>query len=437
MTKTPLLDALKRHRILCVLRSLAGFAGARMRETHLQEVASSMTLTTLLSLVPLIAVSLAVFAAFPSFAETRRSLEVALLNSFLPMQYSEEILRYIRLFSEHASGLGAFGIAGLSVTALMMIDKFFVTVSRIFRVRRMRPWTQRAMLYWALLTLGPACIALSMTLTTQALRLAAGVADGGLPGWAIALFQVLLQTVAYGALFKLVPNCRVAIPHALIGGFVVALAGQVVKIGFEYYVTAGTLSSIYGAFVAVPVLLLWLYVSWLLVFAGAAVTATIPQITSGRFADAYMLGNDFLTGVALLRELAAAREAGRPVVSEDELARAADTYPQAAESILSRLSEYEYCAPVMESARRRVAGWALLCDPREKSLRDAVSALLIDPRNGLVQPARESPERPAGPLARWYGDFTGESAFLDRPLSELIGLDPNEASDKVPDKSSD
>ena len=113
MTKTPLLDALKRHRILCVLRSLAGFAGARMRETHLQEVASSMTLTTLLSLVPLIAVSLAVFAAFPSFAETRRSLEDALLNSFLPMQYSEEILRYIRLFSEHASGLGAFGIAGL------------------------------------------------------------------------------------------------------------------------------------------------------------------------------------------------------------------------------------------------------------------------------------------------------------------------------------
>ena len=164
---TPLLTALRRRQLLNTLRNLAGFAVARMREAQLQEVASSMTLTTLLSLVPLLAVSLAAFAAFPSFSETRAALEEAVM-SVLPLSYSEVIMKYLKVFSDHASGLGAFGLAGLALTALLMIDKFFVTVNRIFRVRRMRSWAQRAMIYWALLTLGPIAIALSITLSTQA-----------------------------------------------------------------------------------------------------------------------------------------------------------------------------------------------------------------------------------------------------------------------------
>ena len=185
-------------------------------------------------------------------------------------------MKYLKLFSDHASGLGAFGLAGLSLTALLMIDKFFVTVNRIFKVRRMRPWTQRAMIYWALLTLGPVGIALSITLTTQAIRIAAGSTEVSLPGWVFVFFQIFLQTFAYAVLFKLVPNCKVPFAHALIGGLFVAITGQIVKEGFEIYITAGTLSSIYGAFVAFPVFLLWLYIAWILVFAGAAVTAAIP-----------------------------------------------------------------------------------------------------------------------------------------------------------------
>lgn len=418
MQKSTFIEVIRRHRLFDTLRSLMSFAVARMREAQLQEVASSMTLTTLLSLVPLLAVSLAVFAAFPSFADTRKALEDAIFNSFLPLQYSEVIMKYLKLFSDHASGLGAFGLAGLSLTALLMIDKFFVTVNRIFNVRRMRPWTQRAMIYWALLTLGPVCIALSITFTTQAIRIAAGSTEVSMPGWVFIIFQLFLQTFGYSVLFKLVPNCKVPFAHALIGGFFVAITGQIVKEGFEIYITAGTLSSIYGAFVAFPVFLLWLYIAWLLVFAGAAVTAAIPQLTSGRFADSYMLGNDFLTGVALLKELTRAKEAGRPIVSEDELARAVDSYPQAIERILIRLSECDYCAPIIENERRRLTAWALLCDPKEKTLRDAVFALLVDPRNGLLQPEREDGRKPAGPLADWFRTFEDDS-FIDETLSEL------------------
>ena len=170
---------LRRRRLWETVRALAGFATARMREANLVEVASSMTLTTLLSLVPLMAVSLAVFAAFPSFADARAALEDAVLTSFLPTEQSETIVRYIKEFSSHASGLGVFGLAGLSLTALLMIDKLFVTMNRIFKVRRMRPWSQRALIYWALLTIGPAALALSLSMTGKLTAMALeGVGSG-------------------------------------------------------------------------------------------------------------------------------------------------------------------------------------------------------------------------------------------------------------------
>lgn len=417
-----LADVMRRHHLIDICRTLVRFAVARMKDAQLQEVASSMTLTTLLSLVPLLAVSLAVFAAFPSFESTRQALEDAIFNSFLPPQYSETILEYLRSFTSHASGLGAFGIAGLSLTGLLLIDKFFVTVNRIFKVREFRPWSQRAMIYWAMLTLGPLVIALSISISTQAMRMAAGVVEaeaGAIPMWVLTLIQLAVQAVGYGVLFKYVPNCRVPFSHALTGGLAVALIGLVVRECFEIYVTKGTLSSIYGAFVAFPVFLLWLYVTWFLVFSGAAITATIPLLTSGRFADSYRLGNEFLTGVALLRVLVAARASGNPTVPADVLANEVDAYPQLVERILTQLSSAGYCGEIRPSARRKESSWALLCDPKEKTLRDAFETLLVDPENTLVIPRRIGQRREEGVLFDWYRTLMNDST-VNAPLTSLL-----------------
>ena len=118
-TKKSLSGQMKRLTSSTALREVIGFVSARMRETHVPEVASSMTLTTLLSIVPLLAVSLAVFSAFPSFADTRQALENMLFESFLPAQYSEVIVGYLRNFSTHASGLGLFGLIGLAITSFL------------------------------------------------------------------------------------------------------------------------------------------------------------------------------------------------------------------------------------------------------------------------------------------------------------------------------
>ena len=95
-------------------REVAVFAYRRGREVRLQQVASSLTFTTLLSIVPLFAVGLAIFSAFPLFADFREALQ-SLVSRTLPPQISSTVLRYVGEFAEQAARLTAFGsgLAGL------------------------------------------------------------------------------------------------------------------------------------------------------------------------------------------------------------------------------------------------------------------------------------------------------------------------------------
>lgn len=385
------------------ITTLIRFALDRSKDTRILEAASSMTLTTLLSLVPLIAVMLAGFAAFPSFASKRADLEEMIIESFLPPQYSEQLLGYIHEFSSHASGLGLFGVIGLALTALLLIDKFFVTMNRIFKAERMRSAGQRAVLYWAILTLAPLGIAASLTLSGEALALTSdsAVDQNQLLAYVINAAQIMIQTLGYAALYKLVPNCQVKFSDAVIGGASAALLGQIVRYGFGLYVTNSTLGPIYGAFVAVPIFLLWLYATWILVLLGAAVSATIPLLTSGRYADSYRHGNDFVTGIAILAALTKRREAGVPIASTQQICDWVDSYPQAAISILKKLETAGYAARI--ETKDEEPSWALLADPEKTNLEDSLKVLLIDPKNKLV--ADE------GPLADWFKGASASEAF--------------------------
>ena len=407
-------------------QTLMRFVADRAAEIELAEVASSMALTTLLAIVPVLALSIAVFAAFPSFADARQTLEEFIWSSFLPEQYSTQLVTYLRDLAGHAAGLTTFGIAGLALTALLMIDKLFVTVNRIFKVRRMRPWPQRAIIYWALITIGPIALTLSLTMTGRLAAMALEGVNSGASGFLYNLGQIVLQGVSFALIYKFVPNCRVQTSHAMAGGFLVVLFGQFVKQGFEYYVTAGTLTSIYGAFVAIPVLILWIYVAWFLFFAGAAVTATIPKLTAGRFMDSFRTGNDFLTGLVMLRELVLMRLAGEvPMLSTEELCDAADVYPEAAERILATLAAAGYVTLATDERRLRVQCWVLVADTQKVGLRRAFEAFAIDGRNTLVLPRSKNTAKSgeaAGSLAGWWESMRAADA-LNTPMAQLWEAD--------------
>ena len=400
------------------LRQVARFARERLSEINIQEVASSMALATLLAIVPVLALSLAVFAAFPGFSDTRAALENLIITGFLPEQYSGVLIQYLRDFASHAAGLTTFGLAGLAVTALLMIDKLFVTVNRLFKVRAPRPLMQRVLIYWALMTVGPAAVALSLTITGQATARALSGVDSGTSAALLSFGQFLLQVLGFSALYKYIPNCRVPWRNALAGGFAAAAAGFVVKVGFEYYVTAGTLTNIYGAFVALPVLVLWIYVAWFLFFAGAAVTATIPKLTAGRYMDSYRAGNDFLTALVILRALTEKHRASeQPVLTLTNLCRAADACPESASAALEGLVHAGYAAPVAMAGEKEEA-WVLTVDPERATLLPIFREFCIDPRSSLVA-AQVRNGASSGVLNPWWLRCR-ENGALTKSLTESL-----------------
>lgn len=430
-------EKLRKKGLISSFRTLLRFAADRARENDLTEVTSTMALATLTAIVPVLALSLAAFSAFPGFAGARQALEDLIVMSLLPEQYSEQLLGYISQFMSHAAGLTTFGLLGLAVTAFLLIDKLFVTLNRIFKVTAPRPWFQRVLIYWALMTVGPLAVAVSLTMTGHYVAMALEGIDPGVSKTLYNVGQVFLQAFGFAVIYKFVPACRVHFSHALVGGSVVSVCGLVVKQLFGMWVTAGTLTNIYGAFVAIPVFVLWVYVAWYLFFAGAAIAATIPKLTAGRFLDYYRPGNEFLTALAMLRELVHLRlRQKRPILDVEELCDAADTYPEAAERILSRLAEAGYVAPVTTEAGGRTQEWVLVADSQKTTLLRAFEFFAVSGGNSLVSSKMQrlaGKDGAVGILADWWKQFSTNEA-LNRPMAQLFAL-PGEEEESVSDGS--
>ena len=399
----------KRRRPVILLKELWLFFKDRIGAIRLFQVASGLTLTSVMSLVPLMAVLLAGFVIFPEFEHQRQTFEHWVLGSVLPDVYQSQIIQYLHQFSMHASGLTIFGLIGLGVTALLMINTVDVTVNSLFNVRKMRPSWQRFLVYATLLTFGPLLIAASISLTQM--LTANQLIPARLPNSLLLLIQLTLQSLVYALLYRVVPNCFVAWRHALIGGTVVSFLGLAIKWGFSLYLASGPLRSIYGAFAAIPVALLWIYLAWILFLAGAAIAATLPMLMSGRFADTHRQGNDFFTGIVILSVLMRSIESGQRNMTLKQICKSVDTYPECAIGILESLSDIGYVAR-FGSEYGENQYWGLVVNPKESTLGPVIGALLIDPKNTLI--AREN-----APLYDWYNVML-DNQWNRRPMSETL-----------------
>ena len=394
-------------------RELLKFLVDRLFEIRLSDTASTMTLATLLGIVPLLAISLAVFAAFPAFSGEREALETLILTSFIPEQYSEIIVKHLREFSQHAAGLTTFGAVGLLITGVLLINKLFVTINRIFRIRRPRPLMERVLIYWALITLGPISIATSLSFTGHIAALTFEGVDPGISRFFYSVGLIILQSFAYAAVYAFVPNCLVRFRHAFIGGFIVSLASLVVKRGFAHYVAAGTITSLYGAFAAVPVFVLWIYVAWYLFFAGAAVTAVIPQLIGGRCTDHFKPGNAFYTALAFLEAFLKREAKGKtPVLTTIELAEETDTTPQDARAVLEVLSEIDFVKSVNEKGAPE--SWALVADSARVTVRPVLEALALDSGNLLLANKKSA--------VAAFSEKTLGAEILNLPLCDALAV---------------
>ena len=268
------------------LRQFLAFCAAivrRFQEEHAIQTAGSLAYTSLLSMVPLLTVVLAIASAFPVFSNVIDRLQTFLLDNVLPDAPGlDAVTEQIDSFTRNAGRLTAIGIIGFMVTAVMLMLTIDHALNRIFRVQRRRSLMRNVFIYGAVLTLGPVLIGVSLSLT---MGLAGLLGLETLDVMARELLRdvpFLFTCVALALLYGVVPACRVELRHAVIGGIVAGIGFEVAKRAFAFYLQqVPTYALIYGAFATIPIFLVWLYVSWVIVLAGAVFTAMLPAYHAG------------------------------------------------------------------------------------------------------------------------------------------------------------
>ncbi len=253
----------------------------RARQERLPQAAGSLTFTTLLSVVPLLTVSLALFARWPMvFGHFETALDDLLLTSLLPPEIARTVLAHLHRFATNASGLPWVGSLLLLAAAMAMLLTVENTLNQIWNVKRRRPWLKRVGLYLLILVLGPPALGASLWATSALISASMGWI-GPLPPSArfvLNLGPVLLGWAALTCLFFFVPNTHVRLRDALAGALVAGVALELGKRGFAaYLLKLPTYKVVYGAFAVFPVFLLWVYFSWLVTLAAALLAANLKR----------------------------------------------------------------------------------------------------------------------------------------------------------------
>ncbi len=262
--------------------SLTRLTIQRARKERLPQVAGSLTFTTVLSIVPFLAVSFALFTRFPLFRRFEDALEEHLLKSLLPADMSRTVLKYLNQFAANASGLTVVGSLFLLVTAIALLLTVENAFNQIWNVKRNRPFLKRVGLYVLTLAVGPPALGVSLWATSYVLGASMGLI-GTLPPSArfvLNLGPVALTWVGLASLFYFVPNTRVRRRDAIVGGLIASIALELGKRGFAaYLLKVPTYKAVYGTFAVFPVFLLWVYFSWLVTLAAALITANLARTT--------------------------------------------------------------------------------------------------------------------------------------------------------------
>ncbi|MCC7080696.1 MAG: YihY family inner membrane protein [Burkholderiales bacterium] len=398
---------------------LARLVAARFADDRCVQVAGNLTFTTLLALVPLFTIALTLFTAFPVFQEWSNAFKVFLLTTLVPEVSGKVITVYMQQFAGNAARLTAVGLIFLAVTALMLMVSIERVFNGIWHARRSRSVMQRLLMYWATITVGPLLIGASLSLTSWLVTQSMQSVGGGAQELLLKLLPFLLNGTAFALLYVMIPNRRVAAKDALVGGITAALGFELMKRGFGLYVILfPTYDLIYGAFAAIPIFLLWIYLSWLIVLLGAVVVAVLPYWRLGARRPAFADSAALYRALRLIELLHQARmQSQTPTVAE--LVGHSGIPEDDVEQLLETMTAPGWV--------RRVepAGWVLVRDLQTLSL----AALYR-----LLGVRRYQPQTTDGALVRGAGELLARvEQELDVSLRTLSGaIDTAGANDAEP-----
>ena len=356
--------------------AFVGYTLARFNRDRCFAAAGALSYTTLVSLVPLGVIALGILSIFPTFAALREELVAMMFRAFVPA-VGEQAAYWFGSFATSAAQTTAIGLIGIAGTGVLLLVTVEDQLNLIWRVSVPRPWVQRILAYWTLLTLGPLLVGGSVTLSTYFDIVAqhaglnpAQIAD--LYTWKAEFgrfLPFLLEFIACTLLFCLIPNCAVRWRDGAIGALCAVILIQFLKTGFSAYILTTSYQTVYGALAVVPIFLLWMYFSWMVILFGAVIAANLPtwQIDE-RLGHLGAGGVQLGLALAIIAALARRQQQGGTSRTAG-LARELGIPTTALVEYLNRLAQAGFVAPT------QAGGWVLAWNPQNATLSDLYQAL--------------------------------------------------------------
>lgn len=351
----------------------ATFVAHKFKRDKCTQMAASLTFDTLLSLVPLITIALTLFSTFPVFTDFSAQIKYFLLSNMLPETGGKMISYYVEQFAESASKLTAAGLIFLGLTAMLVMVTIDNAFNTIWHVTKHRPLVKRVLVYWAVLTLAPLLIGASISLTSWLVGLSIGYTQHA-PIFGVVTLKVvpvLLTTLAFSILFKVMPNRYVPLSHAFIGGVVASAAFETMNRLFGFFIAHfSTYKLVYGAFASIPIFLFWIYLSWLTILFGALIAASLSR---WQHQGEQQLNNaaQFYFAVRLLESMHSGLTSGQ-VQKISTLSDRLKLAFEETEDLLEKLLRAKIVRQLSDT------DWVMIRDAAQISLRELTELFLLD-----------------------------------------------------------
>ena len=280
------------------LKAIGKYCGKRLAENNLTDVAGNISFTILLSIVPMLAIVLAIFTTFPEFGSLQDTLETYFSQGMIPASTAHIILSNLTTFAANAANVSIIGGLTLVATALMTISLIESTFNHIWHVITPRPIVKRIMMYIGIAIFGPLLLGISIYLTSHLVLAAHGLVANLVSSSLVSIFWT---AIAFTLLYRVVPNRLVLWKDAASGGIFAGIAFEIAIRAFAFFiVNFSTYERIYGALAAFPIFMMWIYISCLIMLLGGMVAALLPEIRNGRWNSTPAVGSQFSDAIKII-----------------------------------------------------------------------------------------------------------------------------------------
>ena len=353
------------------LKDFVFYIGERFVSDNCLNSAATLSYTTLLSLVPVFAVSISVLALFPVFDHMIDRIQDFVFTNLVPAS-GAEVRQSLQHFAHQTTGLTIMGTTGLVLSAVLMMAAIDRTLNQIWRVRDRRRPIQSVLVYWTVITLGPLFVAVSFAASSYLFSLASldnGQTVSRIKEIILNVTPFLSMTAGFTFLYSAVPNRRVPVRQALIGATFAALLFEFAKWGFALFIANfGAYQVVYGALAALPIFLAWIYLSWVVVLLGAEFTQALESYRERRQGSLGSIRTRFILAVRILGDLYRAQRLGRALGEHEINHREPAAGGPAVGEVLHVLQK----ARIIRRTDR--GGWMLARDPSRLTLLDVYRA---------------------------------------------------------------